>query len=195
MGLAVHDRVGHERSFSLNELELARALGEQASIAIHNAHLFREIRRLHLANLKALTSALSARDYYTLGHAARVAAYMVLMGRELGWTQERVAEVQDAAYLHDIGKIGVSDRVLLKPGPLNAKEWELMRQHPAIGAEIVRPLFAEDLVAGVRHHHERFAAAATPTVWWARRSRRSRGRCAWSTATTPWPARGRTGAA
>jgi len=162
MGLAVLTESAQERSFSPSELALARALGEQASIAIHNAHLFREIRRLHLANLKTLTSALSARDYYTLGHAARVAAYMVLMGRELGWTQERVAEVQDAAYLHDIGKIGVSDRVLLKPGPLNAKEWELMRQHPAISAEIVRPLFGDDLFAGVRHHHERFAGGGYP---------------------------------
>jgi len=73
-------------------------LGEQA-IDRHPQRLtcFARFRRLHLANLKTLTSTLSARDYYTLGHAARVAAYMVLMGRELGWTQERVAEVQDAA--------------------------------------------------------------------------------------------------
>ena len=162
MGLVVMTESTYERHFSANELELARALGEQASVAIHNAHLFREIRRLHLANLMALSSALSAKDYYTLGHAARVAAYMVLMGRELGWPEDRIAEAQDAAYLHDIGKIGVSDRVLLKPGPLNAEEWELMRQHPAIGAEIVRPLFAEDLVAGVRHHHERFAGGGYP---------------------------------
>ncbi len=152
----------YERRFSANELALAQALGEQASIAIHNALAFREIRRLHLANLKALSAALSAKDYYTLGHAARVAAYMVLMGRELGWSEDLVAEVQDAAYLHDIGKIGVSDRVLLKPGPLNAEEWELMRQHPAISAEIVRPLFGDDLIAGVRHHHERFEGGGYP---------------------------------
>ena len=152
----------YERRFSANELALAQALGEQASIAIHNALAFREIRRLHLANLKALSAALSAKDYYTLGHAARVAAYMVLMGRELGWSEDLVAEVQDAAYLHDIGKIGVSDRVLLKPGPLNTEEWELMRQHPAISAEIVRPLFGDDLIAGVRHHHERFEGGGYP---------------------------------
>ena len=162
LGIAVMTESAYERRFSAEELALAQALGEQASVAIHNARLFQEIRRLHLANLKALSSALSAKDYYTLGHAARVAAYVVLLGRELGWPEDRIAEVQDAAYLHDIGKIGVSDRVLLKPGPLNAEEWELMRQHPAISAEIVRPLFDDELVAGVRHHHERFDGGGYP---------------------------------
>ena len=66
------------------------------------------------------------------------------------------------AYLHDIGKIGVSDRVLRKAGPLNAEEWELMRQHPTISAEIVAPLFESELIAGVRHHHERFGGGGYP---------------------------------
>src|SRR5665647_1844218 len=98
---------------------------------------------------------------------------MTLLGRELGWTDDRLAEVQDADYLHDIGKIAVSDRVLLKAGPLSSEEWELMRQHPGISAEIVRPLFSEELTLAVRHHHERFdgdgypdglAGAAIPLV-------------------------------
>jgi hypothetical protein len=116
-------------------------------------------------------------------------------GRELGWPEERLEEVENVAFLHDIGKIGVSDRVLLKAGPLTSEEWELMRQHPGISAEIVRPLFDEELVAGVRHHHERFDGAATPTAWPARPSRRWRAPCAWSTATTPCPAGGPTGQA
>jgi len=131
-------------------------------VAIHNARLYEEVKHLHLGNLKALSSALSAKDYYTLGHAARVSAYMTLLGRELGWADERLAEVQDAAYLHDIGKIAVSDRVLLKAGPLNSEEWDLMRQHPGISAEIVRPLFSEELTLAVRHHHERFDGDGYP---------------------------------
>ena len=71
---------------------------------------------MHLSNLKALSSALNAKDYYTLGHAARVAAYMVLLGHELGWLEELMRQVEEAAYLHDIGKIGISDRVLLEAG-------------------------------------------------------------------------------
>ena len=105
---------------------------------------------------------MSAKDYYTLGHASRVAAYMALLGRKLDWPAERFDEVENVAFLHDIGKIGVSDRVLLKAGPLTSEEWELMRQHPGISAEIVRPLFDDDLVAGVRHHHERFDGKGYP---------------------------------
>jgi diguanylate cyclase (GGDEF)-like protein len=109
-----------------------------------------------------LSSALSAKDYYTLGHAGRVAAYMIMLGRELGWPEDRLEELQNVAFLHDIGKIGVSDRVLLKAGPLTSEEWELVRQHPGISAEIVRPLFDSELVAGVRHHHERFDGKGYP---------------------------------
>jgi diguanylate cyclase (GGDEF)-like protein len=121
-----------------------------------------QVRDLHLGNLRALSSALNAKDYYTFGHAGRVAAYVMLLGRELGWSDERLATVQDVAYLHDIGKIGVSDRVLRKAGPLNAEEWELMRQHPTISAEIVAPLFESELIAGVRQHHERFGGGGYP---------------------------------
>jgi diguanylate cyclase (GGDEF)-like protein len=151
-----------ERRFTADEIELVRGLSEQAAVAIHNARLYDEVKRLHLGNLKALSSALSAKDYYTLGHAARVAAYMALLGRELGWPEDRLAQSQDAAYLHDIGKIAVSDRVLLKTGPLNDQEWDLMRQHAAISAEIARPLFDLDLVLGIRHHHERFDGKGYP---------------------------------
>lgn len=87
---------------------------------------------------------------------------MAMLGHELGWREERLDEMENVAFLHDIGKIGVSDRVLLKAGPLTSEEWELVRQHPGISAEIVRPLFDEELVAGVRHHHERFDGGGYP---------------------------------
>ena len=151
-----------EREFTAEEIATAEAIGQQVAQALDNAQLYEEVRRLHLGNLRALSSALSAKDYYTLGHASRVAAYTALLGRELGWPEQRLEAVENAAFLHDIGKIGVSDRVLLKAGPLTSEEWELMRQHPGISAEIVRPLFDEELVAGVRHHHERFDGLGYP---------------------------------
>ncbi len=153
---------GGERPFGEKERDFACGLGEQAALAMANASLYDQIRHLHLGNLRALSSALNVKDYYTLGHAGRVAAYMTLLGRELGWSEEHLGRVQDVAYLHDIGKIGVSDRVLHKAGPLNAEEWELMRQHPTISAEIVAPLFDHDLMAGVRHHHERYDGGGYP---------------------------------
>jgi diguanylate cyclase (GGDEF)-like protein/excisionase family DNA binding protein len=162
LGILVLIETQRERVFTREDTELMGAVAEQAAVAIHNARQYERVKRLHLGNLKALSSALSAKDYYTLGHAGRVSAYMTLLGRELGWADERLAEVQDAAYLHDIGKIAVSDRVLLKAGPLNREEWELMRQHPGISAEIVRPLFNEELTLAVRHHHERFDGDGYP---------------------------------
>jgi diguanylate cyclase (GGDEF)-like protein/excisionase family DNA binding protein len=133
-----------------------------AALAIDNAALYEGIKGMHLSNLKALSSALNAKDYYTLGHAARVAAYMVLLGQELGWPEDLLREVEEAAYLHDIGKIGVPDRVLLKPSGLNSHEWTLMRQHPIFSAEIIQPLFDDQLVEGVRHHHERWDGGGYP---------------------------------
>ena len=151
-----------ERTYSAEEIGVAEAVGRLVALALEHAGLYEKVKRLHVGNLRALSSALSAKDHYTLGHAGRVAAYMALLARELGWPDDRLENLQNVAFCHDIGKIGVSDRVLLKAGPLTSEEWELMRQHPGISAEIVRPLFDDDLVAGVRHHHERFDGGGYP---------------------------------
>ena len=149
-------------AFAAVDRHLLQRVGTQLSLAIKNAQLYEEIKRMHLGNLKALSSALNAKDYYTLGHAARVAAYTVMLGRELGWQEDVLAPLEEAAYLHDIGKISISDRVLLKPGRLNQQEWEEMRQHPVVSADIIRPLFPKDLVLAVRHHHERYDGQGYP---------------------------------
>ena len=151
-----------ERRFTTEEITTAEAVSQLVALALEHAQLYEEVKNLHLGNLRALSSALSAKDHYTLGHASRVAAYMTMLGRELAWPAERLDEIQNVAFCHDIGKIGVSDRVLLKAGPLTSEEWELMRQHPGISAEIVRPLFDAELVEGVRHHHERFDGKGYP---------------------------------
>ena len=151
-----------QHGYSAEETATIVSICRFAALAIDNAELYEGIKGMHLSNLKALSSALNAKDYYTLGHAARVAAYMVLLGEELGWPEDLLRSVEEAAYLHDIGKIGVPDRVLLKPSGLNGHEWELMRQHPIFSAEIIRSLFDDALVDGVRHHHERWSGGGYP---------------------------------
>jgi diguanylate cyclase (GGDEF)-like protein/putative nucleotidyltransferase with HDIG domain len=151
-----------EREFSEADLEFARGFGEQAAMAMHNAHLFEDVKGLHLGNLRALSSALTAKDIYTIGHTARVAAYAVLLAAELGWTPRRIQLLEEATYLHDIGKIAVADRVLLKSGPLTDEEWALMKQHPTVSAEIIEALLDDEYVAGVRHHHERYDGTGYP---------------------------------
>jgi len=164
--------MGHShasRRFTPTDLRVAMTMAAQGAAAMETTRAQRreraehdEVKRLNVANLRALSSAISAKDYYTFGHAGRVAAYMAMMGTELAWPADRIAAARDVAFLHDIGKIGLSERVLQKGGPLTSEEWELVKQHPAISAEIVRPLFATDLVAGVRHHHERYDGGGYP---------------------------------
>ena len=152
----------HPDAFAAVDKHLLERVGTQLSLAIKNAQLYDEIKRMHLGNLKALSSALNAKDYYTLGHAARVAAYTVMLTRRLGWPEDALSSIEEAAYLHDIGKISISDRVLLKPSRLNQQEWEQMRQHPVVSADIIRPLFSQELMLGVRHHHERYDGTGYP---------------------------------
>ncbi|MFA4965471.1 MAG: GAF domain-containing protein [Thermoleophilia bacterium] len=153
---------GDEHAFRDTDVHLLERVGTQLSLAIKNTQLYDEIKRMHLGNLKALGSALNAKDYYTLGHAARVSAYTILIGRQLGWSEDLLSTLEEAAYLHDIGKISISDRVLLKAGRLNPMEWQQMRQHPVFSADIIRPLFSEQLVLAVRHHHERYDGDGYP---------------------------------
>ena len=141
---------------------LLERVGTQLSLALNNARLYEDIKDMHVSNLGALSTALNARDYYALGHAARVSTYMVLLGRRLGWAEDRIADVQQAAYLHDIGKIAVPDSVLFKPGKLTAREEQELRRHPVTSADILRPLFGEELALAVRNHHERYDGKGYP---------------------------------
>jgi diguanylate cyclase (GGDEF)-like protein len=156
--------LGSRRASAFNwvDIGLLFRTGVQLSLAVNNALLFERVRAMHLANLKALSSALNAKDPYTLGHAVRVAAYVALLGQELGWSAYEVARAQEVVYLHDIGKLAVSDRVLLKPTGLTAPEWGLMRRHSVFSAEIIHALFEPRLVDGVRHHHERWDGSGYP---------------------------------
>jgi two-component system cell cycle response regulator len=125
--------------------EVARALDEDS----------RAGSELQLATVIALAEALDIRDTGTGQHSHTVARYAEMMARELGLDEERVERVRLAGVLHDIGKIGISDRVLTKPGPLDHTEWQEMHTHPEIGARLLsRPEFA-DLREWILAHHER----------------------------------------
>jgi putative two-component system response regulator len=122
-----------------------------------------ELQATYLATVKMLAAAIEARDPYTGGHVERVAAYAIAIGRELGWEPNRLAALELGAVLHDIGKIGVEDRILRKPGPLNPDEWEQLRQHPVIGARMLAMVpFLQGAAASARHHHERYDGQGYP---------------------------------
>jgi diguanylate cyclase (GGDEF)-like protein/putative nucleotidyltransferase with HDIG domain len=110
---------------------------------------------LQLATVIALAEALDIRDTGTGQHSQTVGRYTELMARELGFSEEHVERVRLAGVLHDIGKIGIPDRVLSKPGPLDADEWREMYTHPEIGARLLSSPEFDDLRAWILAHHER----------------------------------------
>jgi diguanylate cyclase (GGDEF)-like protein len=149
-------------AFSAADLRLLSRVGSQLALAFRNARLYETIKSMHVGHLKALISAMNARDSYAVGHAARVAGYILLLGRELGWHEERLPQIIEVAFLHDVGRIGIADDVLFKPGRLTESEMAELRHLPVVSAGILEPLFGEDLTAAVRHHHERWDGAGYP---------------------------------
>jgi putative nucleotidyltransferase with HDIG domain len=115
------------------------------------------------ASVEALARAIDARDAYTYGHSARVARLSFEIAREIGLPSDQLSTLGRAALLHDIGKIGVEDRVLRKPGPLTKREVIAMRAHPVIGYEMLKGLhFLEPSLSGIRHHHEHWDGSGYP---------------------------------
>lgn len=121
------------------------------------------LQRQHLATVTALTSAIDARDPYTAGHSLRVGQLSVEIGRALGMTTAQVQHLEIGGYLHDIGKIGVRDSILLKGGRLSPDQRELIERHPLIGLDILRPVeLAPEVIAVVAGHHERLDGSGYP---------------------------------
>ncbi|MBL8061487.1 MAG: HD domain-containing protein, partial [Anaerolineales bacterium] len=168
------DEPAHKPVTNPNELQ---AIVNQAAIALERSLLLVESRR-QAAEIKAayntleatydqtlasLTSALDARDRETEGHSLRVTHLAVKLGETLGYTPEQLKILERGSLLHDIGKIGISDTILHKPGPLSEDEWKIMRLHPDIGARIVEGIpFLQDTIPLIRHHQERWDGTGYP---------------------------------
>ena len=120
-----------------------------------------EVRRAYLETVRALAEAVDAKDPYTRGHSDRVAIYATRIATELGSEPELVEQIYLAGLLHDIGKIGIPDAILSKPGPLTRDEYAQIQRHPEIGARILEPVqFLSRIVPCVRHHHEWYDGSA-----------------------------------
>ncbi len=122
-----------------------------------------KLQHQHLATIKALTSAIDARDPRTMGHSVRVGQLAVMIGRHLVLDETMLGHVEIGGYLHDIGKIGIRDAVLLKPGQLTPEERRAIEEHPRIGLAILEPVeLAREVVEFVESHHERLDGSGYP---------------------------------
>lgn len=126
-------------------------------------HALRQNQELFLETIRTLAAAIDAKDPYTRGHSERVSSYSMAIARHLGLSQEEVFRIRTAAILHDVGKLGIRDGILNKPGGLTDDEFAVMRTHPTIGAQIMEPIrMLKDIIPGIRNHHETWDGKGYP---------------------------------
>jgi HD-GYP domain-containing protein (c-di-GMP phosphodiesterase class II) len=147
------------------DVQFLKVLAQLVAHQVEEDARVRELRRLEMAagNVSALLVALAARDGYTEQHSTAVVDLALAVGRRLGLDSAALADLEHAALLHDIGKIGVPDAILGKPGTLDATEWVEMRRHPQIGEAIVASMPAlSHLAPVIRAEHERWDGGGYP---------------------------------
>ncbi|MBI4888838.1 MAG: HD domain-containing protein [Acidobacteria bacterium] len=162
IGALYADKLGVEQ-FAPELAEYAAAFGGHAAAALETAQLYDDRQRHFRATLEAFAKAIDARDHYTSGHSERVTAYSLVLARKSGQYAADFETIRRAGMLHDIGKVGVPDAVLLKEGALDARERTLIEAHVTIGYQMLEPLpFLGASLPAVRGHHERWDGAGYP---------------------------------
>jgi len=161
--LGVHRLRGAGRPFTASEVRLLQGIAEIGGTALRRVGLYRTLEDAYIQMVLALARTVDARDRYTAGHSERMAAYAEVVAQEVGCRPDEVRDIRWAALLHDIGKLGIPDHILKKPGPLTEAEWGVMRQHPTIGEDILRSAERMGAVASiVRSHQERWDGSGYP---------------------------------
>jgi len=163
IGALYADRTGFGNRFGADVADVAAAFAAHAAAALETASLYDDRERHFRATLEAFARAIDARDAYTAGHSERVTAYTLALARASGLPDDQLETVRRAGMLHDIGKVGVPDAVLLKPGPLDPDERATMETHVTLGYRMLEGLpFLADALPTVRGHHERWDGNGYP---------------------------------
>ncbi len=157
------NRGGTDPDVSSDELQFTEAAARFLGLFHQNARRFADQRQQFLGTLKVLTAAVDAKDPYTRGHSERVASLGAQLATKLGFNPETIEAIRVAGLLHDIGKIGVPEAILRKPGKLTDEEFDFVKKHPEIGYRILKDLPSLSLhLPGVLHHHERWDGRGYP---------------------------------
>ncbi|MGE5707765.1 MAG: diguanylate cyclase [Bacteroidota bacterium] len=151
------------RHFTPAEVRLGRGITGQLAAALERMRLEDNRQEMYLDAISALVETLEAKDSYTRGHSENLARYASRMGEVLGLSDDELDILKQASQLHDIGKIGIPDAILLKPAKLDAYERSLIETHPEVGARILSSISAlKDVIPAVRHHHEHYNGTGYP---------------------------------
>lgn len=144
------------RAFNAMADDIQQYIGQVEKAAEENKQLF-------MNSIRAIANALDAKDPYTRGHSERVSAYAMVIGREFGLDARSLRILEISSLLHDVGKIGIEDKILRKPGALTVKEFTIMKTHPAKGAQILGSIpQMKEIIPGIRYHHERWSGGGYP---------------------------------
>lgn len=154
-------RPGHR--FTKEDEELLSSLSNHIAIALINAKLYKRLNDLFINTITSLTKTIDAKDPYTGSHSERVMKYAVAIGREMKLKEEVMENVRLSSLLHDIGKVGIKDDILLKTSKLSLSEKEEIYKHPSIGAKIVETIAgSHNIIHGIMEHHERYGGGGYP---------------------------------
>jgi len=163
LGALYVDHLQAAGAFDEEDLRLLAALGRLAGDALERALLAEKHDQLFYGLIRALVSTIEAKDQYTRGHTERVTTYSMAIGEEMGLTDDEKHTLQLGALLHDVGKIGIPEKILKKPGKLTPGEYEIMKRHPDIGADILEHINGIGEIADiVRYHQEKFDGTGYP---------------------------------
>jgi HD-GYP domain-containing protein (c-di-GMP phosphodiesterase class II) len=149
--------------FGSVQASLLQSIAKILGTHLHNREIFQQKENLLTSFVRSMVATIDAKDTYTRGHSERVALVAKCLGTELGLPNEELDDIHLSGLLHDIGKVGVDDRILRKAEPLNDEEFEQIKKHPEIGCQILAGLEnLQHVVPGVRHHHESFDGCGYP---------------------------------
>jgi putative nucleotidyltransferase with HDIG domain len=163
IGYMAYFRNPDKRFFTSYEKKFLSIIDEIISPTMESLRLYDSLHGLYLNTVKALAAAIDAKDAYTHGHSFRVAKYAISIGRQLGVAPDILTDLEVAAYMHDLGKIGVPEAILGKPGRLTSKEYEEVKKHPLITNKILEAIdLPQHIVDAAVQHHERLDGRGYP---------------------------------
>lgn len=155
--------VGSKSKPDKGEFNVLASISNQVALITENISLYQGLKDNYLKTIETLAAAIEAKDEYTEGHSNRVSKYSLEIAKYMGMPKKFCEEIEVAGILHDIGKIGIKDGVLSKPGRLTEEEYEMIRRHPMIGSKILESVgFSETIMNAIKFHHKRYDLKGYP---------------------------------
>lgn len=155
--------IGLKAKMKSSDLNVLRMFKNQASIVIQRAILYDQLRDQYFNTIEALVNVIEAKDKYTEGHSRRVSRFSVEIAHEMGYSNEEIENIEISGLLHDVGKVGINQKILNKIGKLTPEEYEIIKEHPEKGIQILQSIKLDsNITAGIRYHHVRYDLMGYP---------------------------------